>query len=81
MGKLFYDRPTQVVFINLYNENERTGGIAYRDEIICGEYGAVINLEDLYDEAAELGIERPVIEREDWVSFSDLIMQRSSSKK
>ena len=75
MNKLFYDHPTQVAFADLCNENEWTGGIAYRDEIICGECGAVIELEDLYDDAAELGIEKPVIEWEDWVSFSNLIMQ------
>ena len=75
MKKLFYDRPMQVVFADLCNEKAWTGGIAYRDEIICEECGGVINLEELYDDAAELGIENPVVEWEDWVSFSDLIMQ------
>ena len=75
MKKLFYDRPMQVVFADLCNEKAWIGGIAYRDEIICGKCGRVINLEELYDDAAELGIENPVVKWEDWVSFSDLIMQ------
>ena len=75
MQKLFYDRPMHVVFADLCNEKAWIGGIAYRDEIICGECGAVIDLKELYEDAAELGIKNPVVEWEDWVSFSDLIMQ------
>ena len=74
MKKLFYDHPTQVSFADLFDEHAWIGGIAYQDEIICGDCGAVVNLEELYDDAAELGIENPVVEWEDWVSFSDLIM-------
>ena len=50
---LNFEKPTQVMFIDEYNEFDKLdtanaiGGIAYGSEIICGECGGIIDLEDV----------------------------------
>ena len=48
--KKYYDYPTQVIFkerLDVTDEPRWIGGIAYRDEVICGECGSIIPLEDI----------------------------------
>lgn len=74
MAKMWYEEPTQVSFIDVDNEPYRLGGIAYRDELICGCCGAAISLEELYEEAREADIdEDKVIEVLDWFDISEAI--------
>ena len=40
--KKYFEHPTQVLF---YDDDEWIGGIAYKDEIICGECGQAIKIE------------------------------------
>lgn len=67
----YYNYPTQVAFWEpdglCY-----AGGIAYRDEIICGCCGGIIELSDIYDSAPE-GV-RAVVEYRDWMSLEDYIL-------
>lgn len=62
-----FNKPTQVRFVDLFEESERgrriLGGIVFNDIIICGECGSVIELED-----AE------IIEVLPWVDISDSIV-------
>ena len=53
--KRYYERPTQVRWLD--TENKRWfGGIAYRNEIICGCCGGVFELDSFEeDEVEELG--------------------------
>ena len=63
MKKSYFDRPTQVVFADPDNPGDWLVGIAYRDEIICCECGAVVSIEDV-----EQIVELP------WVSVSEEII-------
>ena len=43
-----FEKPTQVQFYDADND-VWIGGIGYKDEIICCECGAVVEIADLYD--------------------------------
>ena len=61
--RLYFDVPTQVAFKEspeITDTPRWIGGIAFRDEIICGECGVVVDTEDV-----EQIIELP------WVSISE----------
>ena len=63
--KKYYDYPTQVIFkdsSDIVDEPLWIGGIAYHDEVICGECGSILSLEDI-----EEIIDLP------WVSISEEI--------
>ena len=63
--KKYYDYPTQVIFkdsSDIVDEPHWIGGIAYHDEVICGECCSIISLEDI-----EEIIDLP------WVSISEEI--------
>ena len=68
--KMYFDTPTQVVFYDYDNECY-TGGIAYKDEIICGCCGGIIEIADLYESVPE-GIEA-IKEYAAWISIDDAI--------
>ena len=64
----YFNSPTQVRFIDpfeteLTGEARWLGGIAYGDEVICGECGSVIELNEIED-----------LEVLKWVSISDEIL-------
>lgn len=48
-----FEAPTQVAFVDEWNDNDEPdmdkviGGIAYGTEIICGECGSIVDLEDV----------------------------------
>lgn len=83
MRKICYETPTQVIFVDVLNEVERPmyrliGGIAYGDEIICGECGGAISLEYLYedyDAAVAVGAKLPdaPIYELSWISIDEAI--------
>ena len=52
--KTYYERPTQVRWLD--TENKRwIGGIAYRDEIICGCCGSILEFDEFKEgEVVEL---------------------------
>jgi len=58
-----YPVPTQVKF---YLDGEWKGGIAYRDEIICGCCGGIQELSEFEDDE--------VVDYESWISISDEII-------
>ena len=62
--KKHYDVPTQVKFYDKDNE-VWLGGIAYGDEIICGECGGVFELSDL---------EPHEVEELPWIDISEAII-------
>ena len=66
----YFDMPTQVKFWDV--ETERyICGIAYRDEIICGECGGIISIDELYEDVPD-GIEAIEI-FDSWVDFNEYI--------
>lgn len=73
MEPSFYCDPTQVIFADPYNDFDWTGGIAYKDEVICGVCGNAISLVEIYKKAAEDGIDEPVLEYTLWKSLDKYI--------
>ena len=80
-----FDTPTQVKFVDFGIAPEDNGGeilwlggIAYRDEIICGCCGGIISLEDLYADHEDLkdvfpGHESPIVNYDNWVDINNEI--------
>ena len=76
----YFEVPTQVQFWECEIE-DYVGGIAYRDEIICGCCGAVISLEDLYEQVRDAAADGEVAPMEDeviivmtWVPINEEIV-------
>lgn len=64
--KNFYDVPTQVKFIespDVVDDPHWIGGIAYKDYVICGECGGIVDLKDIEN-----------IEEFPWCDISDEII-------
>lgn len=68
--KRFYDVPTQVYFVD--EDGVWRGGIAYRDEIICGCCGGVYEIDEVIEFAPEY-VQQPIHKYENWVDLSDEI--------
>lgn len=49
MATKYFDRPTQVLFRDPNTDEGFIGGIAYRDEIICGCCGGLFELDEVSD--------------------------------
>lgn len=60
----YFPVPTQVQFWDY------KGGIAYRDEIICGCCGGVFNISEIYKVAPDTLLRDPIIAYDDWVGIS-----------
>lgn len=73
---LYYGTPCQVRFIDFGDPNNPTtcGGIAYKDEIICGCCGVILSIQDIIDDAAKAGIhfDDAIIEL-DWIDIEKTI--------
>lgn len=66
---MFFEVPTQVKFYEAAEE-DYTGGIAYRNEIICG---SVLEISDVIAEAEEDGIEEPIV-KFPWIDIQSEII-------
>jgi hypothetical protein len=71
-GKRLFEEPTQVKFYNAPDENW-LGGIAFGAAIICGCCGGVVEIDDIYEEAKENGIDNPIEELR-WIEISEAII-------
>lgn len=66
--------PTKVKFWNYINGRYH-GGIAYRNEIICGCCGDIFNISEVYKLAPDTLIEDPIIAYNDWIGISSAISE------
>ena len=48
----YFEIPTQVKFYDA-DTKQYIGGIAYRDEVICGCCGGIFSIEELYENCPE----------------------------
>ena len=64
----YFDVPTQVQFWD-YTYGRYRGGIAYRDEIICGCCGGVFRISEIYELTLDVLLGDPIIVYDDWVAF------------
>lgn len=69
---MFFEVPTQVKFYEAAEE-DYIGGIAYRNEIIYGCCGSVLEISDVIVEAEEEGIEEPIIKLP-WIDIQSEII-------
>ena len=76
----WFEVPTQVQFWECEIE-DYVGGIAYRNEIICGCCGSVIQIEDLYEQVRDAAADGEVAPMEDeviivmtWVPINEEIV-------
>lgn len=73
---LYYETPCQVRFIDCGDPHNITtlGGIAYKDEIICGCCGAILSIDGIIKDAEKVGIhcDDAIVELE-WINISESI--------
>ena len=73
---LYYGTPCQVRFVDSGDPNNITicGGIAYKDEIICGCCGVVLSIDRIIKDAEKAGVhwDDAIIELE-WANISENI--------
>lgn len=65
----YFEAPTQVKFW----DECYIGGIAYRDEIICGCCGGIFKISDVYEVAPDTLDNDPIVVYKDWVGLSSEI--------
>lgn len=65
----YFAVPTQVKFWD-YEGGHYLGGIAYRDEIICGCCGGIFDINEIYKFAPDELKEDPIVVYNDWVDIS-----------
>ena len=69
--KKSFERPTQVKFYD-YEENTWQYGIAYHDEIICGECGGVFEIAEVIEFAPRF-VQNPIHVYESWINITEEI--------
>lgn len=68
----YFAVPTQVKFWDCAN-GRYYGGIAYRNEIICGCCGGICNISKIYESAPDTLEEDPIVVYDIWVDLSSEI--------
>ena len=66
----YFAVPTQVEFWDV-NGDHYIGGIAYRNEVICGCCGGIFDISEIYESAPNT-LEDPIVVY-DWVNISSKI--------
>lgn len=66
----YFDVPTQVKFWDAHS-GHYIGGIAYRNEIICGCCGGIFDITELIEFAPDTIKEDPIIPYYNWVDISN----------
>lgn len=65
----YFETPTQVKFWDVHY----IGGIAYRNKIICGCCGGILDISTIYEFAPDTLEEDPIIPYDNWVNLSSEI--------
>ena len=72
----YFEVPTQVKFWDCFDEHY-LGGIAYRNEIICGCCGGVFDISKIYESAPDTLDNDPIVVVKGWKGLSDKICGES----
>lgn len=70
----YFEVPTQVKFWDVDGDHY-CGGIAYRNEIICGCCGGIFDISEIYESAPDTLKEDPIIIPDRWVDISHEICE------
>ena len=68
----YFEVPTQVKFRDVDGDHY-IGGIAYRNEIICGCCGGIFDISEIYEFAPTDLKEDPIVVYDNWVDISNEI--------
>lgn len=68
----YFEVPTQVKFRDV-DGDQYIGGIAYRNEIICGCCGGIFDITEIYELATDTLEEDPIVIYDNWVDISNEI--------
>ena len=68
----YFEVPTQVRFWDVDGDHY-IGGIAYRNEIICGCCGGIFDISEIYESAPDTLKEDPIVVYDTWVNLSSKI--------
>lgn len=71
----YHSKDVVVKFWDYFDEHY-LGGIAYRDEIICGCCGGVFDISEIYEPAPDTLEEDPIVVYDTWVNLSSEIRGR-----
>ena len=72
----YFAVPTQVKFWDALSK-DYIGGIAYRDEIICGCCGSIFEISEIYESAPSTLEGDPIVIVKGWKGLSDKICGES----
>ena len=74
-NQLYFLKPTQVMYFDYREEGEPRPqtGIAFRQEIICGCCGGVIDIDKLVEAGKREGQKKVIFPYDSWVDLSDEI--------
>lgn len=72
----YFSVPTQVKFWDVDGDHY-IGGIAYRNEIICGCCGGIFDISEIYESAPDTLEEDPIVVVNGWKGLSDKICGES----
>ena len=67
----YFNGPTQVKFWETCGDHY-IGGIAYRNEIICGCCGGIFDISEIYESAPDT-LEDPIVVYDNWLDISSEI--------
>lgn len=72
---IYFLKPTQVMYFDYREENESRllTGIAFRQEIICGCCGSVIDIDKLVEAGIREGHKKVVFPYDSWCDISEAI--------
>ena len=65
----YFEVPTQVKFWDVDGDHY-IGGIAYRNEVICGCCGGIFDISEIYEFAPDTLEEDPIVVYDNWVDIS-----------
>ena len=65
----YFEVPTQVKFWDVDGDHY-VGGIAYRNDVICGCCGGIFDISEIYGSAPDTLKEDPIVIPDRWVDFS-----------
>ena len=68
----YFEVPTQVKFWDVDGDHY-VGGIAYRNDVICGCCGGIFDISEIYESARDTIKEDSIVISERWVDFSYVI--------
>ena len=68
----YFEVPTQVKFRDVDGDHY-IGGIAYRNEIICGCCGGIFDISEIYELAPDTLEKDPIVIYDNWVDISNEI--------